>query len=188
MLMASAYYKNLIQRVIDASEGATWEASVSEWEIVDCEEDEDCESFCICGKENIRYLYTIRNVINGNLLYPIGSSCIRKFGNENMDEEINIREGMFVLYRAVRNNENIELSTKYFSRKLLYALFDEGAFRPTEYNQRDGYNDYTFLLDMFNKRDKSSITYSQRRKINAIIGFSIKPYLQKTLKFKDAQL
>lgn len=185
--MASSYYNNLIQKVIDASEGETWDEAVGEWEIFDCEEDEDCSSFCICGKEGIRYLYTIRNVENGNLLYPIGSSCIKKFGNEDMDEEIAIREGMFTLFRAVRNNETIDLSSRYFSRKLLLALYQNGAFPATKYNYGNGHNDYAFMLDMFNKRDKSKITSRQQSKINAIIGYSIRPYLQGTLKFKEVQ-
>ena len=74
------YVQNLIVRVIDASEADTWENAVQEWEIVDCEEDEDLTESCVCGKEELRYLFTIRNVYNGNLLFPIGSSCIKKFG------------------------------------------------------------------------------------------------------------
>ena len=67
----SAYYRNLIQRVIDNSESDIWESAVFEWEIFDWEEDETLESSCICGKENLRYLFTIRNTLNGNILYPI---------------------------------------------------------------------------------------------------------------------
>ena len=52
--MSSSYYNNLIRKVIDASEANTWEDAVREWEIFDCEEDEDCSSACICGKESIR--------------------------------------------------------------------------------------------------------------------------------------
>lgn len=69
----SVYYRNLIQRVIDNSEASTWENAVLEWEIFDCEEDETLESSCICGKEELRYLFTIRNTTNGNVIYPIGN-------------------------------------------------------------------------------------------------------------------
>ena len=44
--------------------------------------------------------------------------------------------------------------------------------------------DYQFMLDMFNKRDKDSITYGQDRKINAVIAFSIKPFLQRRIASK----
>lgn len=75
--MSNAYRTNLIQKVLDKSEGNTWNEAVQEWMIDDCEEDDSLESSCICGKEELRYLFTIRNVRNGNTLFPIGSSCIK---------------------------------------------------------------------------------------------------------------
>ena len=49
--MGSAYYENLIKTVINNSFAKTWEEAVKEWEIVDCEEDEECSSQCVCGKK-----------------------------------------------------------------------------------------------------------------------------------------
>mgnify|MGYP006980738705 CR=1 FL=1 len=72
------YYQNLIKQVIDKSKAATWQDAVQEWEVFDCEEYEALASSCVCGKENLRYLFTIHNTNNGNVLYPIGSSCIKK--------------------------------------------------------------------------------------------------------------
>ena len=60
-MMASSYYQNLIKRVLEASTTDNWEIAVREWDIVDCEEDEEHASECVCGKENLRYLFTIRN-------------------------------------------------------------------------------------------------------------------------------
>ncbi len=71
-----------------------------------------------------------------------------------------------------------------FSKKVLKALYDRGAFLPTKYNNFDGYNDYKFMLDMFNKRIKANITSSQKGKISAIIMASIKPYLEEELESK----
>ena len=47
--------------VIRSSESDNWKDAVVEWDIDDCEEDLSCSSECVCGKENIKYLYTIRN-------------------------------------------------------------------------------------------------------------------------------
>jgi hypothetical protein len=163
--------------VINSSKGKTWSEAVQEWEIYDCEEDESASSSCICGKENIRYLYTIRNVINSNMLSPIGSSCIKKFERDDLKEEISVREGMFTLLHAIRENEYISLSSEFFTRRLLQALLEQGAFKATQYNNFDGENDYQFLLDMFNKRNKDSITTAQHRKIRAILVSSIRPFL-----------
>ena len=37
-------------------------SAVAEWDIIDCEEDERLESSCICGKEDLRFLFTIQKV------------------------------------------------------------------------------------------------------------------------------
>ncbi|MDE6699222.1 MAG: hypothetical protein K2J91_07080, partial [Lachnospiraceae bacterium] len=49
------------------------------------------------------------------------------------------------------------------------------------YNHYDGVNDYEFMLKMFNKRDKSSITIKQNKKIKAVLLNSVKPFLLETL-------
>ncbi len=91
---------------------------------------------------------------------------------------------MFRLLHAVAKNDYITLDTNYFSRKLLRYLYDKGAFQPSKFNNYTPERDYQFILDMFNKRDKSSITDLQEKKINAIIIGSIKPFLYRILKDK----
>ncbi len=182
--MKSTYVENLIIRVLNNSESSTWEDAVKEWEISDCEEDQTATETCICGKENIRYLFTIRNIYNKNELYPIGSTCIKKFERKELREEVGIYEGMFRLLHAVEEGAFLSLSPDLFSRKILKALYDNGAFPPTQYNGYDGMQDYKFLLKMFNKRDKDSITQKQKNKITAILLNSIKPHLQQQLKDK----
>lgn len=172
----------LINTVLEHSNCSDdWEIAVMEWRIVDVEEDEDCESVCICGKEDIRYLYTIENIENGNTLFPIGSQCIKKFERDDFDDFVNITESMFKLLRAIRRNEYVSLTPEYFSRRLLIELYERGVFQPNEYNGYDGYNDYEFLLKMFNKRDKDHITIGQEKKIRGLIGYSIRPYLETIL-------
>lgn len=182
-MVENTYFSNLIATVINASESNKWLDAVDEWEIYDWEEDEDCCSRCICGKENIRYLYTIRNIYNGEMLFPIGSSCINKFERKDLRDETALIEEQFRLLHAVELNRYLSLSTEFFSRKLLKWLFEEGAF-DTSYNQYDGAEDYEFMLKMFNKRDKDAISIKQDRKIKAIIMNSIKPFLQERLKEK----
>lgn len=80
--MASIYVERLIKRVIELSQSSDWDTAVAEWEIADCEEDDTLSESCVCGKEHLYYLFTIENAINGNTLFPIGSSCIKKFGRE----------------------------------------------------------------------------------------------------------
>ena len=129
-MMASSYYQNLIKRVLEASTTDNWEIAVREWDIVDCEEDEEHASECVCGKENLRYLFTIRNRETGRSLYPIGSSCIEKFERDDLDYEVDVQMDMYRLAHAMERGERIELTSKYFSKKLLYALYEEGALHP----------------------------------------------------------
>ena len=139
--MASIYVERLIKRVIELSQSNNWDTAVTEWEIADCEEDDTLSESCVCGKEHLYYLFTIENAINGNTLFPIGSSCIKKFGRDDLDDEAAVREKMFKLYHAVEDNRFISLSPEFFSRKLLKKLYDEGSF-DCEYNGYDGYDDY----------------------------------------------
>lgn len=178
--MSSAYVRNLIMTVIDNSEGNCWEDAVLEWDINDCEEDLSCSSECICGKENIKYLYTIRNRNTGRELFPIGSSCINKFDRRDLRDATSLIESQFKLLHAVEEGRYLSLSSELFSRKLLRWLYEEGAF-DTEYNHYDGEDDYEFMLKMFNKRDKDSISVNQDKKIKAILLSSVKPFLQERL-------
>lgn len=174
-------YNQLFQIVLAKSDSKKWEQAVDEWTVIDCVEDDKCSGSCICGKENLKYLYTIRNKYNGNELFPIGSSCIRKFNNESMDYLTKLYEQEFRLYHAVEHNEYISLKNGLFTRLLLEDLYNECAF-DTEYNNYNGKEDYQFMLKMFNKRDEP--TYWQDKKIKAIILNSIKPFIQKKLKEK----
>ncbi|MDE0581457.1 hypothetical protein ON064_00135 [Planococcus sp. A6] len=173
--MSSIYGRNLLETVIEKSSKKSWDSAVLEWEIDDVIEDKDNKSTCICGKENIRYLFTIRNSYNQNTLFPIGSSCIKKFNREDLNEITLINEKLFKLFHAIKTNKYIQLSSDYFSRKLLEYFFNQGVFKPSQYNNFNGEKDYNFMLKMFNMR--SQPTASQSKKINAIIMTSIKPYL-----------
>ena len=183
-MRSNLYYENLIKSVIELSESQDWEKAVREWAIIDCEIDESLSESCVCGKENLKYLFTIRNVKNRNELYPIGSTCINKFERDDLDDEVSVYEDMFRLIRAVENKERIELNSKYFSRKLLAYLYDKDVFKANQYNGFDGENDYDFMLEMFNKRDKDEISVACHKKINAIIKNSIIPFIYRKIKLK----
>lgn len=176
MVNGSSYYRNLIDAVLRLSEADDWRSAVNEWSIDDVEEDETLTESCVCGKENLRYLFTIRNEVNGNMLYPIGSSCIKKFERTDLNEEVSVKEQLFKLLHAIENNSFLTLSSDFFSRKLLLYLFNLGAFKPTIYNHFNPEEDYQFMLDMFNKRTRRTV--SQDKKVTAIILNSIRPFLR----------
>ena len=175
MNRSKAYVQNMVIPIVEASLADKWEDAVREWDIYDCDEDEEAETECMCGHEGIRYLFYIRNRHNGRTFGPIGSECIKKFGRQDLSSEVDVLERMFKLYEAIQKREFIELNSTFFSRKFLLYLHQEGAVDE---------GDYSFLLDMFNKRDKDGISIGRQRKINAVIGFRIKPFLARRLASK----
>jgi hypothetical protein len=158
------HFENLRRRVLEASENNIWEQAVQEWEIVDCELDDNQIQSCICGKDRLKYLFTIRNSKNENELYPIGSTCIKQFEREDLNFEVSAYEDMFKLIHAVENREYIKLTSEYFSRNLLKYLCDKDAFEANQYNAFEPRNDYRFMLAMFNKRNKEEIDESLKKK------------------------
>ncbi|MFA6860309.1 MAG: hypothetical protein WCR30_02875 [Clostridia bacterium] len=176
------YQKNLTFAVTNLSVNKNWVDAVNEWEILDCIEDESMSSSCVCGKEKLRYLFTITNKLNGNKLYPIGSSCIKKFERVDLCEMVSIKEQLFKLLHAIKSNKYINFDANLFSRKLLKYFLDNSVFVPTIYNHSNPNNDYEFMLNMFNLRSK--LDEKQDKRVKAILLNYIKPYLEKILKNK----
>lgn len=66
--MGNLYTDHLIGTVIEFSVADDWEGARREWEVVGCEIDETHSATCICGKEGLRYVYTIVNTETGESL------------------------------------------------------------------------------------------------------------------------
>lgn len=178
----SAYTYNMVCTVLELSAAEDWETASREWEVTDCEVDENCSGVCVCGKENLRYLYTITNRVTGAVLYPIGSSCIQKFMRDDLDEASACWQQAFALMdEAVRLGKKgmVEIDSGFFSRKLLYFLYEQGAFPASKYNDGNGYNDYLFLLGAFNGK---ALSEKQERKCRAVIRYSVYPWLRRLWK------
>lgn len=166
---------NLIDLIMRYSDASTFEEAVSQWTITRSAIDHSCKSECVCGKENIKYLFEIYNPVTGATLFPIGSRCIRKFEDKYLNEQVSVYEQLAVLYEAISEGSFLSLKSGLFSRKLIKFLYDRGAFTPNAYNKNNPVLDYQFLLDMFNK--KTEPTPAQKKKIAAIILAQIKPFL-----------
>ena len=140
--MGNLYTDNLIGTVIGLSVADDWEGARREWEIVGCEVDETHSATCVCGKEGLRYVYTIANTETGETLSPIGSSCIKKFEQSDMDEELaGWQQAIKLMEEAARigKEDYVHLHSGSYSRKLLYFLYEQDAFRPTKYNGSKGF-------------------------------------------------
>jgi hypothetical protein len=71
VLRDNSHYKDALER--------TFNELCTEWMVIQSEYVEEDEE-CMCGKQGIHYINTIRNYYNNNILHPIGSVCIHKFG------------------------------------------------------------------------------------------------------------
>lgn len=129
--MGNLYTDNLIGTVIGLSVADDWEGARREWEIVGCKVDETHSATCVCGKEGLRYVYTIANTETGEILSPIGSSCIKKFEQSDMDEELaGWQQAIKLMEEAARigKEDYVHLHSGSYSRKLLYFLYEQDAF------------------------------------------------------------
>lgn len=178
--LMSDQFHQLVETVEKASVSDDWQGAKSEWDVVDISEDDSLSENCICGQERLKYLYTIENRFNHNVLFPIGSHCINQFNQTAMTTSATVYQKLLALVNAVKDNKFIELNATFFSRGMLKYLYDDGVFKASIYNKNDPYNDYKFLLDMFNKR--SDPTSKQQAKINALIMNAIIPYAEQRIK------
>lgn len=186
----TGYEETLFNRVIELSQSKHWEDAVNEWKIVSCEEDLVGASQCICGREDIKYLYTLQNNLTGNTLHPVCSGCIYGFGREDLIKEAEMKKSLFKLLHTLEESSSIILNPDFFTVDILQYLYEQGAFLPVKYNEYNGYNDYSFLLAMYKRIRKAStwvkpdITKAQYRKMSAIIRNSVLPYLRGNLEVR----
>lgn len=175
--MTTESFRTLVRAVVASSASDTWATAVGEWTVVELEEDPSGEGECVCGQTHLVKLFTIRNKHNGATLYPIGSKCVQLFGRSDLDRQISLLSGLLGLRSAIQERQDITLTSRYFTRAMLEDLYSEGAFVPDQWNGNDGWNDYDFLLQMFNKRDKDAISTKQQRKIAVLLNKKIFPFV-----------
>jgi hypothetical protein len=85
--METSNFKKLIARVLECSTNEDWSIAKTEWE---CTEVYEGVNNCECGKK-ILHNYIIKNKHNSNELV-VGSTCVNKFGDKNMDNFVKVKE------------------------------------------------------------------------------------------------
>ncbi|MEU2201647.1 hypothetical protein [Isoptericola sp. NPDC019482] len=176
--MTTSSFEALADAVVAASDADRWDQAVLEWQVVSVARDPHADGVCVCGQTRLVSLFTIENTRNGEMLFPIGSSCVNQFGRADLDRQVDLWERLLALRQAIDARQPIRLTTEYFSRAMLDHLYESGAFPPDEWNGGDGWKDYDFLLKMFNKRDKAAITDGQQRKIYMLLTRKVIPFVR----------
>ncbi|KTR74568.1 hypothetical protein NS234_18840 [Microbacterium oxydans] len=172
--MTTESVRRLTSAVIAASVANKWAAAVLEWDVTELEEDPTGSGECVCGHQELVLLFTVTNKHNGAKLYPIGSTCVQKFGRTDLNRQVTLYSDLFRLRAAIFNNTRITLTSDFFSRAMIEYLNDEGAFTPDRWDADGG---YAFMLDMFNKRKKDEITRPQLAKITVLLNRKVIPFV-----------
>lgn len=172
--MMTESFHRLTSVVIAASVANAWSAAVLEWDVTELEEDPAGSGECVCGQQELVLLFNIANKHNGAKLYPIGSTCVRKFGRTDLNRQVTLDSDLFRLYAPILNSMPITLASDYFAGAMIEYLNNEGAFTPDRWDADGG---YAFMLDMFNKRKKNEITRSQRSKIAVLLNRKVIPFV-----------
>ena len=170
---------NLPREVVALSCAGDFDVARHEWDLVDSEIDSTCSKNCVCGHENLKYLFTIHNRETGAKLYPIGSSCIELFGRQDLDQQVSVARQMYAVLAEYRESGTLALNGGAISRAVLKKLYEEGCFDPNSYNDGNPEADYQFLVKMFNQRNEP--TEGQRKKIWVLLNKTVGPYLERTL-------
>lgn len=123
-------------------------------------------------------MYTIRNQHTGEPLKYIGSRCVEHFKRDDLNLQVSFFRSLFELRKKILARDRILLLPEFFSRETLKWLYEEGAFPGTQYNGDDGANDYEFLRDMFNKRNKDEITPKQQNRIRGLLYYTLTPFVR----------
>lgn len=173
----TANFQALRSAVIAASDADKWKKALLEWDVTSLEEHPTSDGVCVCGQTGLLWMYTITNDANGAELFPIGSSCVNHFGRTDLNRRVDVFHKLALVQATANAGKPVEMTTEFFSRAALKFLFEEGAFTPDSYNYGDGVNDYEFLLKMFGKRDKSTITSRQGYKIRKLVTGKIIPFV-----------
>lgn len=184
-----ANYKERLKKVIVANSVAgDFRTASLEWQVKDFfvkEEDDYYE--CQCGKPHIKYLFSIENILNKKVLFPIGSDCIEKFKNKGMTSDAKVYIGIAKLIEKYEKNEKIKLNKDLFSRDMLKFLYSQQVFRPENESEQElaekyNYEHYMYLLRLFNaKKEPTSV---ECESIERIFNDYLYPFL---LKRKEVQ-
>lgn len=174
--MTTDSFRSLVAAVVGSSRAGSWGSAVREWIVTNVEDDPHQQGVCVCGQTGLGQLFTIKNKLNGAELFPIGSVCVNKFEQEDLNRQVTVFAQLLGLRKAIREGRTITLTSEYFSRALLEYLFHQDAFQPNQWNGNDGESDYEFMVDMFNKKDKDSLSQKQRGKIYMMLKNTVLPF------------
>lgn len=80
----------LMTQVLNNSESKDFKIACNEWVTTDIITTEESTGVCVCNHRGLCIRYELTNIYNNNVLFPIGSNCIKKFKNKDLTNDINL--------------------------------------------------------------------------------------------------
>lgn len=77
-------FKYLLEILLEHSESKVDNVAMKEWLPTALQYDDERKGECLCNQKGLHELYTITNMLNKTSLSFIGSSCIKRFGSDDM--------------------------------------------------------------------------------------------------------
>ena len=176
------YVKMFQGAVMAASEAYEWESAKNEWYIAACRHVHEKEGHCICGHQALNFMYTLKNRVNGQELFPVGSSCVGLLENDDENRTAAAYRTLFRLKPAALYNGYDSLKI-LFSRGLIDLMWRLGVFVPRDDNDFDAYEDYIFLREVFSQRKEPR--EGQKRKVKRLLELVVIPWLEANVIGKD---
>ncbi len=142
----------LTTKLLKLSFSKTWDEAKLEWDLIEVEKvsESDTEE-CVCGKNPIMEICTIKNKINNNIA-RVGNSCVKKF--------INKSDKIFRSISQIKKSSDNSLNAETISF----------AFEKQWITQKDR----DFYIDIFRKRNLSDKQSNWKTSINKKILNKIK--------------
>lgn len=130
---SSGNFNRLRDEVVRRSRATSFSDAAKEWDVISiC----DCPGeTCVCGHEDIRWCYRIRNRVTGEELYPIGDRCIRHFGSKAMAQTATAFRDVYAvgIESAATLRRTMPIRRRdggRFTRRAIDSLLLAGALRP----------------------------------------------------------
>ncbi|KXT83322.1 hypothetical protein ACVRXQ_06250 [Streptococcus panodentis] len=171
--MSHDYLKETIIRL---SSSDNWEQARMEWTKAKLIKiDSSHRQSCLCGHKNIKKLFSIvRNDGSEIELYPIGSSCIEKFENEELTKSLKKAEKIYKL----KEGDSFQDLRDMMDIELLDQFYEEGYFKEDKENEFNTWNDYIlFKMALSRSGKERQLAYNKMDRILYVVNDYLRPEL-----------
>jgi hypothetical protein len=149
---------------------------------------------CKCTKQHLKWLFRIVNKLNGNELFPIGSECIKRFGNQEMINQMIFLKNIFDNVTKI-GEKTFHHSRAYEGRKIKDIVKDTSFLqfliskrKPSKDLKKN--HDYDELILFYKFKNNETIEFQDyaKEQLNNLFQYQQERKRQKKLKQEQKML